>query len=295
MENRSLIPLLSISLAMLLAACAERAPVAPRVDDRAAAAFPRFTAAGALADPATPGVRRDAAAATANPAGLLWQNTRTGRVVRWTLNADGTYAGTFAELHRVPPYTYAAEAAADFNGDGNPDLVWKNTSTGTRSIWLMLGAYWYSYANLPNPGAAWDVAAAADFDRDGKPDLVLRNHDTGEVRIHKMDGTAWTATEWVLPTQPAGYRLVGAGDFDGDGNPDLVWEDPATGAHWLWLMDGTAWNGRRADIWTAPAYWRVDAVGDANGDGKPDLAWTNTGTGERVIWLMDGVAWHGAY
>jgi hypothetical protein len=281
-------------LALLAAGCAEQAPVSPAVGDRApAGAFPRFTAAGALADPATPGVRRDAAPG-AKPAGLLWQNLRSGRRVRWTLNSDATYAGTFAELRQVATY-YRIEAEADFNGDGSPDVVWKNTGTGSRSIWLMTGAYWSGSASLPNPGKAWDVAGAADFDRDGKPDLVLRNHDTGEVRIHRMDGTTWTATEWVLPTQPAGYRIVGAGDFDGDGNPDLVWEDPSTGAHWLWLMDGTAWNGRRADIWTAPTYWSVEAVGDANGDGKPDLAWANSGTGERVIWLMDGVAWHGAY
>jgi hypothetical protein len=31
-------------------------------------------------------------------------------------------------------------AAADFNGDGTPDLVWQNPPTGAASIWLMGGA-----------------------------------------------------------------------------------------------------------------------------------------------------------
>jgi hypothetical protein len=286
---------LPLAALLLAAACTDRAPTsaapAPAAPADPAAGF-AFVPGPALADPAT------SLAATASPAsqpvGLLWQNTRSGRRVRWTLNADGTYSGIFAELRRAPT-NYMIEATADFNADGYPDLVWKNTTTGARSIWLMIGAYWYTTVNLPTLSVNWDVAAAADFNHDGKPDLLLRNHYTGENRIHFMDGTTWTAGEAVLPPQNYNVTVGGVGDFNGDGNPDVVWNYPGEpGQHSVWLMDGATLKSGAA-LRDTPYYWTISAVGDVNGDGKPDLVWTHTLSGERLIWLMDGVVWHGAY
>ncbi|MBV9109464.1 MAG: FG-GAP repeat protein, partial [Gemmatimonadetes bacterium] len=187
------------------------------------------------------------------------------------------------------------EATADFNGDGNPDLVWKNTTTGARTIWLMIGAYWYTYVNLPNLGTGVDVLGAGDFNHDGKPDLVLRYQGTGVVRIRFMDGTSWGATDAPVPNVPQSATLAGVADFDGDGNPDLAWNYPGDPAqHYVWFMDGTTVKSQQP-LPDSPYYWRISAVGDVNGDGKPDLVWTHTVSGERVIWMMNGTQWTGAY
>jgi hypothetical protein len=57
-------------------------------------------------------------------------------------------------------------AAADFNGDGVPDVVWQNDATRQVSVWYMggsggatmQGSAWISINGVPG----WSVVAAAD-------------------------------------------------------------------------------------------------------------------------------------
>jgi hypothetical protein len=47
---------------------------------------------------------------------------------------------------------------ADFNNDGNPDILWRNLSTGLNSIWFMDGATFNgSYALLPSVSLDWEI------------------------------------------------------------------------------------------------------------------------------------------
>ena len=55
-------------------------------------------------------------------------------------------------------------------------MLWQNTSTGDRSIWLMNGTSWDgSYALLPNVPTAWRIAGTGDFNGDNNPDIVWQN------------------------------------------------------------------------------------------------------------------------
>jgi hypothetical protein len=46
----------------------------------------------------------------------------------------------------------------DFNGDGNADLVWENTSTGQRAIWFMKNGVLSSSTYLPTVSVQWHIA-----------------------------------------------------------------------------------------------------------------------------------------
>jgi hypothetical protein len=80
-------------------------------------------------------------------------------------------------------------AVADFNADGKPDILWRNTSTGTNAVWYMDGV---TMAEVGYPTAVtdqnWKVAAVADFNADGKPDILWRNTSTGTNAVWYMDG-----------------------------------------------------------------------------------------------------------
>ena len=55
------------------------------------------------------------------------------------------YPGFIYSLEGIPINSYVV----DFNGDGKPDIVWRNTSTGQNAIWYMDGATLIDIADLP--------------------------------------------------------------------------------------------------------------------------------------------------
>jgi hypothetical protein len=46
---------------------------------------------------------------------------------------------------------------ADYNGEGQPDIVWQNTSTGERYVWLMNGTSFVSGVSLGVIPAEWSI------------------------------------------------------------------------------------------------------------------------------------------
>jgi hypothetical protein len=182
-------------------------------------------------------------------------------------------------------------AAADFNGDGTPDLVWQNPSTGAANIWLMGGANGTTIVSsvVVSSGNAWRIVAAADFDGDGHPDLLWQDPVHGTAQIWYMNGTTYQAAANVPNSTGSTWRVKAAADFNRDGHADLVWQDPAAGGAQIWYMGG----GRTPTILSAATVsgstsWRIVTAADFNQDGIPDLVWQNPATGVVQIWFMSG-------
>ena len=225
-------------------------------------------------------------------ADLLWQNRATGERLVWLMN--GTAFGSSVALGVVPSEWMLGgpafnAAAPDFNSDGKSDLVWQNTTTGERSLWLMAGTAYGSSAFLGVIPVEWSMAGTGDFNGDGKTDLVWQNTTTGERSLWLMDGTGYSSSV-SLGVVPTPWKIAGTGDFNGDGKTDLVWQNTTTGERLVWLMNGTAY-GSSVFLGMIPVEWSIAAAADFNGDGKTDLVWQNTVTGERSLWLMDGTAY----
>jgi hypothetical protein len=64
----------------------------------------------------------------------------------WGSSGSGVFAvgwdGTV--LHHGP-----MSGIADFDGDGKPDILWRNTSTGANAVWYMDGVTLIDIADLP--------------------------------------------------------------------------------------------------------------------------------------------------
>src|SRR5205814_1435868 len=88
---------------------------------------------------------------------------------------------------------------SDFNGDGQPDILWQNSSTGERIIWFMNDATYAVHANLPTIPTVWSIASSGDFNGDGQPDILWQNSSTGERVIWFMNGATY-AGQANLPT-----------------------------------------------------------------------------------------------
>jgi FG-GAP-like repeat len=174
--------------------------------------------------------------------------------------------------------------AGDFNGDGDADLVWENTSTGQRAIWFLKNGVLSSTINLPTVGLQWRIAGAADFDGDGNADLVWQNISTGQRAVWLLKNGVLAGT-MNLPTVGIQWRIAGVGDFDGDGNPDLVWENTSTGQRAIWFLKNGALSSA-INLSTTAVAWHIAGVGDFNNNGFADVVWENTTTGQRGIWLL---------
>jgi hypothetical protein len=203
----------------------------------------------------------------------------------------GATTPTFA-----PPQTFTvgknpiAVVAADFNGDGKPDLAAINESDSTVSVLLNttpMGATTPTFAAQQTfaTGTSPDALAVGDFNGDGKADLAVANFGDNTVSVllntTAMGGTTPTFAAQQTFAVGAGPETLALGDFNGDGKPDLAVVNYGAGT--VSVLLNTTPVGATTPTYAPQQTFAVGnhstrmVVGDVNGDGKPDLAVINFG------------------
>lgn len=134
------------------------------------------------------------------------------------------FPGTFgSSIYPQPPGSYGI-VAADFNGDGYPDLATTSDGAGSANVLLNHGdgtmgpAATYGNDRPGNDGTLSLVAA--DFDQDGDQDIVLANraYDNVTPLLGNGDGTFAVGTDYFFGDGPA---FLVTTDLDLDGRPDI--------------------------------------------------------------------------
>jgi len=140
---------------------------------------------------------------------IVWENTVTGDHGIWTMNAAGTAFTGWVYLGQVPT-AWRIAGTADFNGDGYPDILWENTLTGDRGIWIMnaAGTAFTNWVYLGQVPTAWRIAGTADFNGDGYPDILWENTLTGDRGIWIMNAAGTAFTNWVYLGQVPTVWLI---------------------------------------------------------------------------------------
>jgi hypothetical protein len=193
-------------------------------------------------------------------------------------------------------------AVADFNADGEPDLLWQHQSEGWLVVWALNGTV-RTETLFPVPNRAlddfvnWKVVGAEDFNGDGDPDLLWRHAGTGGLVVWLMDGVNKVTAQVPQPSAPSAdalnWRVVGTADLNGDTHPDLLWQHGPTGNLIVWYMNGLVRTGTATPTPSAPSSdvtnWDVVAIADMNDDTKLDFVWQHRPTGSLVVWHMNGV------
>ncbi len=178
---------------------------------------------------------------------LIWQNDTTRQAVIWYMGGtNGTQEQSWAWLNNSNPVPgWRIVAAADFNRDGVPDVVWLNDTTRQAVIWYMggvSGSIEQSWSWVSSAGVfGWTIRAAGDFNHDGIPDIVWEQDNTRQALIWYMsgaDGSQHSTYDWISQTGVPGWTVAGVGDFNGDGSLDVVWLNDTTQQAVVWYMSG---------------------------------------------------------
>lgn len=179
----------------------------------------------------------------------------------------------------------------DFDRDGKPDLLWRNTSSGLNSIRSMNGFVFGPVSGLPTvPGPDWEIAGSGDFDGNGTPDILWRNRTHGFNSIWLMNGLSVSSVVSLPTVADTNWRIQAVGDLDGDGKPDILWRSFSGGLNGVWLMNGTS-LGSVVGIPAVPdTTWEAVGMADFDSDGEIDIVWRNRVSGLNGIWKMDGAA-----
>jgi hypothetical protein len=175
--------------------------------------------------------------------------------------------------------------AADFNGDGKPDLVLAN-DVSTVSILLGNGDGTFAAPSNITLGGNPRRPVVGDFNNDGKIDVVAHDDVTGQTHVLSGNGDG---TFQAPVTFNAPGSALDAADFNGDGNLDLAVIN--SGASKLDTFFGNG-NG----TFSPAANNNVNQnpsnliVGDFNGDGAPDVAVTDGRSGGLNVTVLVNTA-----
>ncbi len=145
---------------------------------------------------------------------FVWRQATTGQVFLMTLNYSGAFSQSGVTIYTEPNLAWKIVGAADFNGDGKSDLLWRNDATGQVFGMLMNGASIASSATFyTEPNLAWKVVAQGDYNGDGRADVLWRNDLTGQVYIMLMNGLAIASSGLVYTEPSPAWRLLGTTEY----------------------------------------------------------------------------------
>jgi len=182
------------------------------------------------------------------------------------------------------------EFAADFTGDGWPDVVTASFADRNPGVWL--------YVNPKGEQRRWDkylvvkdvqseIAVIGDIDGPGKPAIVYMAD--GYVRYAEPDPANPTGLWIVHNVSEKGFGTahgIGVGDINGDGRMDIVnpygwWEQPPAGStqeSWTYHPQAFSRQGRSG------VGGSVMGVYDVNGDGLADVVTVLQAHGYGLAW-----------
>ncbi len=240
-------------------------------------------------------------------ADILWYNSTNGESQVWHLNGPSrvgraTLTANGSPVNIGPPWRIAG--SRDFDGDGNTDLLWYNSSSGETKIWYLNRFAFKAEATVVGeagqPTYIGPPFRIVGTNFDTKPQIIWYNTQTGETQLWRMNNNKIGSRLVVFGEDGKQafvgppYSIVGSGDFDGDGRDDIVWHNADRGEVRIWFMnDGRIVSQRSVleesgQVFGSGRRWVIVGTNDFNRDGMADILWHHGNTGTTQIFYMEG-------
>ena len=196
-------------------------------------------------------------------------------------------------------------AAGDLDGDGKPDLVVVNYSSGSVGIYRNISASGsLSTGSFAAPvvisiaGASGNLfgLALADLDRDGRLDIVVADYGLGKISIFQNQSSPGIISSGSFAARvdisvSGTLREIAIGDLDGDGMPDIVTANQTSNAVSVLRNIGSGGTidagffALPVNFPTGPSPTGV-AIVDLDGDGKPDVVTVNGSDANHKVSIL---------
>jgi hypothetical protein len=147
---------------------------------------------------------------------LVYQNTQTNQVnVDYYGGSGGaTFTGWACLSCGINVTGWLVKAAADFDGNGVPDLVYQNTQTSQVNVDYYQGLGGSSFKGFACLSCGinvtgWNLVGANDFDGNGVPDLVYQNLSLGQLNVDYYGGAGGAVFEgWNALNDYPGWTVI---------------------------------------------------------------------------------------
>lgn len=144
---------------------------------------------------------------------LLWRHQTSGELQVWLMNGVVRARSLYLEPRVAPSPTWQIRGLADFDGDGQTDVLWHDQASGGLQIWFLAGTTATRVSSLDPPSVPdtnWQVRMVADFNADQKPDLLWYQNLTGDLHVWFMDGTSMIGVSDLSPSRvdPPNWQIA---------------------------------------------------------------------------------------
>ena len=190
-------------------------------------------------------------------ADILWRNTG-GDTLIYVASSGAGYSSFASHDLGVVSLDWTIQKIGDFNGDGQADILWRNTA-GDVYLWNSNGGSavnGFTGKDLGVVANTWTIQAVGDFNGDGKADILWRNAGGDVYQWNSNTGSGFTGfTGHDVGVVPIAWTIDKVGDFNGDGKADILWRN-ANGDVDLWLSNtGSGFTGH--DLGVVSADWHI--------------------------------------
>ena len=190
-------------------------------------------------------------------ADILLRNTTTG-FYRLFIVQDGAITGstTLATLWRNLSWQYAG--AADFDADGDADILLRNTDTGEWRLFTVAngnitGSHGFNVWKNLN----WTLQGIADYDKDGDADVLMRDINGYWQIFEVQNGQVISSNVIYLWQNLSWVNQSAQHDFDGDGDADVLLRNSSTGLWRSFTIENLSVTGNGSPLIWANQDWQM--------------------------------------
>lgn len=141
---------------------------------------------------------------------IILHNKTADQILAWYLDDQGQIQSESLMGRKILDDQWDIQATADFDGNGESDILLRHIYTGQLVLWEMLDQdiVLESLVGRPLADADWHIEGARDVDGNGTIDLLMRHQGTGQGVLWSMADKETIGSELLLTGTPSSNHQI---------------------------------------------------------------------------------------